>query len=252
MRNYSIFAAGLVGFAAWTIGPAARAQFEAPPNSLAFEDSGTLEAVESDVVQFRDSKSEAWLLKLVPETKVTVVGEAESECLRPGRFVQLTGQIDKKGTLTKEVDEIEIFSAQGKSSLGLFPEAESEPASKPMLKAGAGTYRIKGKLASFNKQGELVIMAGNRKITGSVGADLKVTLNLDDPTLGQVGDKVEVKAWYYDPNRPNPAMNQPGKALAEEVTITLAKPLAHSGKKARPPVKTGKPPAKAESRAVKN
>jgi hypothetical protein len=32
----------------------------------------------------------------------------------------------------------------------------------------------------------------------------------------------------------------------------LAKPLAHSGKKARPPVKSARPPAKAESRAFKN
>ncbi|MBI3836456.1 MAG: hypothetical protein HY288_00805 [Planctomycetia bacterium] len=251
MRSYSIFTAGLVGFAAWGVGPAARAQFEAPPNSVAFEDSGTLEAVQPGVLQFRDSKSEAWLLELIGTTKVTVEGEAESECLRPGLYVQLTGQIDKKGALAKEVDEIEIFSAQGKSSLGLFTEAETEPGAKPVRKAGAGTYRIKGKLASY-KDGELVIMALDRKITGSTGADLKIKLNLDDPALGQAGDEVKVKAWYYDPYRPNPALNRPGKARAEEVTITLAKPLAHSGKKSRPPVKSAKPPTKAESRAVKN
>ena len=250
MRNFSIFTAGLVGFSAWAVGCTARAQFEAPPNSLAFEDSGTLEAVESDALQFRDSKSEAWLLKLVPETIITVLGEAESECLRPGVFVQLTGQIDKKGTLAKEVNELELFSPQGKSSLGLFPEVETEGGSKPVRNAAAGTYRIKGKLVSY-KEGELVIMAGNRKITGNASADLKVTLNLDDPTLGQKDDKVEVKAWYTDPSKPNPALNRPGIALAQEVTITLSKPLAHSGKKSRPPVKSARP-AKAESRTSKN
>jgi hypothetical protein len=250
MRNFSIFTAGLVGFAAWAGGATARAQFEAPPNSLAFEDSGTLEAVEPDVLRFRDSKSEAWLLKLVPETIITVLGEAESECLRPGVYVQLIGQIDKKGTLAKEVSELEILSAQGKSSLGLFPEAEAEGSSKPVRNAGAGTYRIKGKLVSY-KDGELVIMAGNRKISGNVADDLTTKVNLDDPTLGQKDDKVEVKAWYTDPSKPNPALNRPGIALAQEVTITLSKPLAHSGKKSRAPVKSARP-AKTESRAFKN
>jgi hypothetical protein len=250
MRNFSIFTAGLVGLAAWAVGGTARAQFEAPPNSLAFEDSGTLEAVEPDVLQFRDSKSEAWLLKLIPETKITVLGEAESDCLRPGVYVQLSGQIDKKGTLAEEVDELEIFSPEGKSSLGLFPEAETEGGSKPVRNAAAGKYRIKGKLVSY-KEGELVIMAGNRKISGKAADDLTVKVSLDDPTLGQKEDQVEVKAWYTDPSKPNPALNRPGIALAQEVTITLAKPLAHSGKKSRPPAKSARP-AKAESRAFKN
>jgi len=250
MRNYSILIAGLAGFGAWAFESAARAQFEPPANSLAFEDSGTLEDVQSGYLQFRDSKGDAWLLQLVDATKVTVEGEAENDCLRPGVYVQLTAEIDKRGALVKEVDELELFSAQGKSSLGLFSEAESDAAAKPVLKAGAGTYRIKGKLASI-KDGELVIVVGNRKITGNVGADLKVSVDLDDPTLGQAGDKVDVKAWYYDPSRPNPALNRAGKALAPAVTITLAKPLAYSGKKSRPPVKSARP-ARAESRALRN
>jgi hypothetical protein len=244
MRTFSIFTAGLVGLAAWTPGSAARAQFEPPANSLAFEDTGTLEMVQPGALQFRDSKSEAWVLELADTTKISVEGEAESECLRPGVHVQVTGPIDKKGMLTKDVDEIEIFSPQGKSSLGLFAEGETDPNARPVRNPTAGTYRVKGRLASC-KDGELVIMAGNRKIIGTAGDDMKVKLNVDDVSLGQPGDEVKVKAWYYDPHKPIPALNRPGKALAESVTITLAKPLAHTGKKARPVAKSTKAPTKA-------
>ena len=41
----------------------------------------------------------------------------------------------------------------------------------------------------------------------------------------------DIKAYYYDNYRPNPSVNAPGKGLAEEVTVTLAKPLEGSGKK---------------------
>jgi hypothetical protein len=39
-------------------------------------------------------------------------------------------------------------------------------------------------------------------------------------------------------------LNQPGNALAEEIAITLAKPLAYSGRKPRANEKASKPTAK--------
>ena len=78
-----------------------------------------------------------------------------------------------------------------------------------MRNAGAGTYRIRGKLVSF-KDGELVIMAGNRKISGTASDDLTINVNLDDPTLGQKDDKVEVKAWYYGPQQAQPGAQSTG------------------------------------------
>ena len=125
MRAYSIFTVALVGLPVWSTGTIVRGQFEAPANSLAFEDTATLEMAESGLMRVRDSKNDIWLLSIVPETKITVEGEAEIECLRSGLFVQLKGELDKKGQIKDEVDEITIVSGGGKSSLGFFSAAST-------------------------------------------------------------------------------------------------------------------------------
>lgn len=224
-----------IGFASLTVlacSSAARGQFEAPPNSLRYEDGGTIEAVEGEIIRVRDSKMESWVLNLMPETKVVVEGEAQTECLRPGLSVQLNVTLNKKGLVTKDVEEIEIFSPQGKASLGFFPVGD-DAAARPLRNPGAGEWLVKGKLASFRDR-ELAITAGSRKIVAKTAADLKVSLKLDDVNLAQQGDEIKIVAWYYERNRPNPMLMRWGRALAEEVTITLAKPLAPTGKKIRP------------------
>jgi hypothetical protein len=232
MRVDSIFSAGLLAVAVWTASEAACAQFVAPQNSLSFEDKGTLEAIQGEAMQMRDSKSEPWLLSIGADTKVTVEGEAERDCLRPGLFVQFTAKINKKGRLEEPLSEIEITSAQGKASMGIFP-ADDVEGLKPVRALTAGSYLVKGKLATF-RDDELLVIAGRHRISGAVSADdLKVKLNLEDTSLAQPGDEVKVKAWYYDTGRPNLNLARRGNAMAEEITITLAKPLESGGKKPR-------------------
>jgi hypothetical protein len=229
---------------AWAQAPT---KFQAPPQSVAFEDAECkLADVQGDAVQIRDSRSEAWWLKVGDGTKVTVKGEAEEECLKSGVYVQLNAEIDKKGTLSEPVSKIEIVSFQSKPTLGLFhipktavADGEDEEA-KPVKNAGPGEYRIRGKLALF-RDGEIVILAGNRKLTGDVAEELHVTVNVDDLSVAQAGDEVEVKAWYYDPDKPVPVANRPGKAWAEEINVKLAKKLAPVGKKPRPAEKPNRP-----------
>jgi hypothetical protein len=243
MRIDTIINAAVVAWAVLAAAPVARAQFEVPPGSLAFEDTGKLEAVQTDVLKFRDSKNDVWLLKINQQTQVTVKGEAEVGCLRPGLSVQFNGQIDKKGVLKEPVDKIEIFTPQGKMSHGLFAPTDLE-GSKPMRNPGAGTFLIKGKLATY-RDGDLLVVAGNRKITGSTADDVVVTLTSDDPSLAQADDELKVKGWYDDRTRPNPVLNRAGVALAEEITITLTKRLAATGRKARPVERPAKTTVKA-------
>ncbi len=243
MRIDSFFTAGLCGLLLWAAGSTTSAQFPEPPR-LRFEDKGTLEVVHSDVMQIRDSKSEAWLLSIGRDTKITVEGMAERECLRPGVFVKFTAEIDKKGSLKKPLAEIEITSAPGRGSLGLFP-ADDKADPKPLKALAAGSYVIKGKLASL-KDGDLLVMAGRHKISGEVSKDeLAVKLTTDDVSLAQAGDEVKVSAYYFDASRPNQTLARPGKAVAEEITITLAKPLSAGGRKFRQTER----PAKATSRS---
>ncbi len=252
MRSDSFLMTICVGLVAWTTAPPARAQvetteFEVPAGSLVYEDTGTLEAVQPDVIRMRDSKNEPWLMNIDPHTQVAVEGEAEVSYLRPGVFVQFTGALNKKGLLTAPVKEIEIFSAEGRSTLGLFAAGDSGSAARPVRNPGAGTYVIKGKVASF-KGDELVVIAGRTKISAKLDESLEtIKVNLDDPSIAQTGDAVKVKAWYYDRGKPNPLFSRPGTAKAQEITITLAKPLAGTMRRARPADK----PARATSKSSK-
>ncbi len=233
MHHNWFFAVGSIWLAGWTCSSAARAQFEPPVNSLAFEDTGTLEAVEEGLIKIRDSKTEAWLLEIVADTKITVEGEAEPDYLHPGMPVRFNAKIDKKGALQKPVDEIEIFSPQTRSWMGLFPEGEDDPDAKPDRTGAAGSFQVKGKLISF-RDGELMVSAGSRKISGKVADDFTVKVKLDDPTIAQNGDTVKMKFWYYENSKPIAERNRFGKGRAEEITITLANKLAPSVKKLRP------------------
>ena len=236
MRIPAVFSAGLLGLTVASLGGSAQAQFQPPANTLAFDDTGSVELIESGLIRIRDEKNESWVLKIDPESKVTIEGEAQVECLRPGLYVQLTGEIDKKGTLKEPVEEIQIFSTLAKGSLGLFSAEESaeddSAGAKPVRNAGAGSFRIRGKVA-FYRDGELMVVAGNRKINGTLADEVTVKLNSDDLSLAQPGDKVKVKAWYHEMQRPNPLMNRPGAALVQEITVTLEKPLAPTAKRSR-------------------
>jgi hypothetical protein len=116
--------------------------------------------------------------------------------------------------------------------MGLFPDDDTAQV-KSVRAVTAGKYLIKGKLAIF-RDDEFLVMAGRHKITGTVSQDeLKVKLNVDDLSLAQPSDAVKVKVWHYDLDRPNLTLGRAGKAMAEEITITLKKPLEAGGKKFR-------------------
>ncbi len=248
MRHaYSIALAGMVGLA--SARPAARGQFQAPFNSLEYEDDATVELVERSAIKIRDSKNDDWILQFNNDTKIRVTGEADREWVRQGVHVKFTGEVDKKGALQKDVEEIEIISAEDRSSLGLFTPAEGDTPGKAVRGSAAGTFVIKGKLAKL-RDGQMLVLAGGRPLTGHLSDECKVKLDIDDPTLAQAGDSAKVKAWYFENQRPVSAFNRPGQALAEEITITLARPLAYTGKKARSTAKNVKPAAKS-SRASK-
>ncbi len=238
MHSFSCRWPGVIAVAACTAGAVAQAQqaqpqFVAPPNALSFEDGDcTLELYRSGYMQIRTSKQESWVLKILPQTVVTVDGEAEVDYLRPGLSVELSGTIDRKSILEKPISEIELINERGRPSLGLFPADEEGDNVRPLRNPGPGTYRIKGKVAA-HKDGQLTVSIGGRRITGTLADDVAITFSSDDLAIAETGDKVSVKVWYFNNTKPVPAMAIPGKALAEEISITLAKPLAPKSRRSR-------------------
>ncbi|REK11463.1 MAG: hypothetical protein DWQ37_14365 [Planctomycetota bacterium] len=200
-----------------------QAAFQAPPQSLALDETGTLEAMQGNLLKFKDSKDDIWLVKVHPMAKVSIEGEAGVDYLRSGQTVDLTGEIKSDGTFAEPIEEMTLVSLRGRSTTGLFePDADpDEEKVKPVREPAPGKYRVRGRILKVN-DGEILMLAGRLKLTAKAAEDMKVKLTVNDPRAAQVGDEMELKAWYYE--RYRPIAMRPGQALAESVKITLSKP----------------------------
>ncbi len=226
-----LLAGALLGLATGLPGQVAEAQFQPPVNSLALSEEGTLEGMQGNFLKFRDSKQEVWLLQVGPQATVSIIGEADIAYLRPGLTVELTGKIDEDAAIADPIGEIQVVNSKGRQPTGLFAPDEDAEDAKPVRNPTPGEYRVRGRITSI-KDGAMEIAAGRLKISAVAAEDMKVILDIDDPRLAQFGDKTTVKAWYYDGGKPNPLLNSPGKAVVEEVNITLSNPPV-SGKRGR-------------------
>jgi hypothetical protein len=205
-------------------------KFVAPPNSLPLEDSASMEIYRAGFLQIRDSKNmDVWILKILPETTVSVSGEAELDYLRPGLSIQFDNDLDKKGQLVNPISEIELLP--NRTTLGLFA-ADDDADARPIRNPEPGAYRFRGKLSAV-KEKLITVSIGGRRYTGQLSDELRIKFSSDDPSVADVGDTVKVKAWYYDNTKPISAMNIPGRAIAEDISITLEKPLEPAGRRAR-------------------
>jgi hypothetical protein len=227
VKTQAFFSAAVVGLAAWAAEAHAQKEFPALPNALALDDTGAVEAIQGNLVKFRDSKENVWLLEVRPETTVLIEGEADASYLRPGLTVELTGSVNEKHALDEPIQQIEVLSGKGRPAQGLFSPDDDADEAKPLKKPEVGKYRIRGKVRSV-KEGQLVVAAGRFMISGTLGDELKVKLTLDDARRAKFGDTMKVKAWYYDTWKP--ILMRPGKALAEDIKITLSEPTEGKGR----------------------
>jgi|GEM_PF-2153656 len=207
------------------------------PATTPLSESGRIEAVGPGMLKMKTDNA-VWVVSIGRgQSKVQVEGTAEPDYLRAGLPVKFVGEIaDAKGALKGEIAELEIFSPQGKTAIGLFNKG-GDAGAKPVKTFGPGEYEIRGKVASF-KDGELVVSVGPKKVSGKVASGLVIKVNVDDIAYAQAGDAVDVKGVYYEHGKPDPNLQKPGEAIGQEVSVKLAKPLASRKKTA----KTTKPP----------
>jgi len=227
----TLIAGTLIGLVAGLASEPSRAQFQAPANSLALEEDGTLEAMQGNQLKFRDSNQEVWLITVNGQTKVSIEGVADLSYLRPGMTVEFKGKVEADATLAEPLTEIEVVNSKGRQPIGLFSPDDDPETAKPVRNPAPGEYRVRGRVTRV-KDGELDIAAGRLKLLAKAADDLKVKLSVDDPRLAQFGDQMKLKAWYYENQKPIPTFNRAGVALAEEVSITLQN-LPDTGKRGR-------------------
>jgi hypothetical protein len=216
----------------------ATAQNPPPQADEALKATGTIEEISEQALRIKVSDTESWLVEIKPEqTKIVITGTAEPAFLRTGLHVRFEGEIDEKRNLQADITELEVFTPQGKNGLGLF--SDNSPTAKPIGKAAAGKYQIRAKVIGL-KDHEITLAAGSKKLSGKVADDVAVKVASEDLTNVHDGDGVSVTGWYNPANKA--AAGKPGQAVAEELTITLAKPLVATKKPARSVAKSGKSP----------
>lgn len=207
-----------------------------PPGTEALTASGKVEHASEEGVQVKVSDTDTWFVQVRPgETKIEVTGAAEPAYIRFGLHVRLAGEIDAKGNLQSEIKEIEIFTPQNKNSLGLFDSTK-----KLVKKPGPGSYEIRAKVVTL-KEHDLVLLAGGKKIFGTLSGEAEVKVLSEDLGLAQPGDEVKFTGWYYPAGKA--AAQKPGQAMADGISVTLSKPLVAAKKPVRA-VKTARSKSK--------
>ena len=114
-----------------------------------------------------------------------------------------------------------IFSPNESRKVGIFREGFAEGGKE----AGATTqYLVSGQLASF-RNGKMSVVVGGRRVQIAVADDVKIKVDVSDPSLAQKGDKIEVRGHYF----------QKGAVFGEIVAIELSQPLVGASKKTNKP-----------------
>lgn len=186
-----------------------------------------------------------FLIGLSPQTKVSVRGTASKDLLIVGTPVAFTADLDDKGKPTAAVEKISVFVGE---EPGIHSEAAfgDQIAAKPTRRRGPGTYRVVGTIRGMSPDGEFFVAAGSERVTFAVAEN--VAVEVDSPNIGLVspGDAVDVKGKYLAPDIQPGQPVPPMVAQAEELTITLSKPLEPKSKKRpQPPRPPKKQPAEA-------
>lgn len=216
--------------------PACAQQPQAPQP---LDESGFVDAPSGAGLTAKLGKNPApWVINVGPQTKVLVTGSAEPSYLHSGLSIKFTTELDKKGTaIPREIEQIEVFTASGKGSIGVYDSVNPD---KPIRVPDDGKlYEVRTKVGSFKPESnELAVTINGKKVVAKTSANLAIKVESDDIGLAQEGDSIAVKGMQQQ--RPNPQQGQPGLVAAESVTVTLAKPLAGATKKkARTPMAKG-------------
>lgn len=192
-----------------------------PPKKENKQGTGRLEGMQNGIYQV-DLDGQKWLVRLSPDARVHVRGEAEVGFVQPGRLVRFAAEFDRKRKTTTPVTEIEVGQLELGEKTGVFPD-EAPGFSVDLPKRGAPSLtsrmRVLAPVASL-KEG--VIQVGKYK--AELAPDAKVTVDLADLQVASVGDKIFVKGWYI----------MSGALVAEEAEVTLSKPLSAPKKPVRP------------------
>ena len=226
------------------------AQNNKQPVKAYLRTTGTILRIVPGFLQVKTKDGGQWIIK-VPDKQenISVIGSAEANWLQRGMYVRFTGLFDKRGKATGTVNQLQVFSPDKNTKIGVYPDsglglkttelfAGNEPAdtSRPAKRPKGGqssAFLVAGRLAS-SQGGKLSILAGRTVVQAQLGETAKISVTVSDPRYARVGDNIELEAWYPENQK------AAGRAIATRMKITANKPYGMA-KRERP---TRKPDAR--------
>ncbi|HEV3004725.1 MAG TPA: hypothetical protein VGX78_09695 [Pirellulales bacterium] len=225
-------AVSFIGLFVVLLGGPARAQ-QLPAEYSA---SATVDEVGQDSLLVSDTKyGKVWVqlrqrdlrqLNSLPGT-VEVTGTAETSFLKPGLLVRFHVKLEK-GNVEGDVAALEIVTLSEKVQLGLNHEPVPGKTLKELEKAGPVDYIAVGRVKSFKNGLLQVSTGGDKDLKVKLSETAEVKVDVDDLSFASSGDTVEIKGRITQ--LPFNGGEVPGRVVADEMKVTLAKPL--TGKKA--------------------
>lgn len=236
--------------------------------------SGSVKEIAGLQYKVVTEKDEIWILgfspNIVKNEDIKITGEADLAWLQTGMTVRMSARINtKKGTFLDPVTDFEVIAMrpgiefgiqnenEPKPTDGLF-EAKAQSKKSPKLPEEM-TATIVGRLGS-TKQGKISINVPgfNKTLKGDLSEKCKVLVDIDDPTMIRVGDKVTIEGSHYEYQAPSGGT--PGIGAIEKLEVQAnskfevvkqpkrgAKPYDNT--KTGDPTKDGKPDEKGGAKA---
>ena len=222
--------------------------------------TGTILRIAPGFLQVKTKDGGQWIIKVPDKPEnISVVGNAEANWLQRGMYVRFTGLFDKRGKPSGTINQLQVFSPDKTTRIGVFPDSglgletkelfgdqDSAPAPQAGKQGDRSQYSpfmVSGRLVAA-KGGKLSILAGRIPVQAQLAEKVKISVAVSNPGLARIGDTVELEAWY-------PANQKAaGKAIATKLKVTATKPYAMA-KRERPGRKpaTEQPPVKADNPA---
>ncbi len=225
---------------------------ERKPETEPFAAKGTIEAIARGKIQILTNTDQQWLVGIAPEAQIEVTGTAKVDFLRPGMFVKLTADFDKRGKAAEPVGRLILFTPSQQEPIGVWPEgaapsgdgedqfggeAAAAPVANNRRDQGAGRYTIHGRLTG-NRKGKWTVNAGTATVQFELTEQPTIDVEIADYSFAKKGDKISI-------TRGKMFAGRMGLAQASKLSIELAEPLTLEKKKSR---RTRKPTSKRSSK----
>ena len=172
-----------------------------------------------------------WTVSTPHDTPIRVVGEAKLDYLRPGLLVQFTAKAEDQ-EVKEPIHELTIVTAATAHAASLGGQTGNkhgpdEPA------PGTKASKITGQLGHFHDN-RWPVHVGDKTLLIELADNVKIKVALSGRRLVGSGDKIVVHGEMIH--------GKPGACVADDVQVTLSKPLSAPKGQRKPP----KPPSEAD------